>query len=55
MKTGDRVSFRTRPDGAIVVEAQTVDVMDLCGAIRPRVRGVTVEKMAEDLRRHAAK
>ncbi len=55
VRTGDRVRFRERPDGAIVVEAETVELMDLCGSIRPAKRGVTVEQMDEAIRRHATK
>ncbi len=55
VRTGDRVRFRERADGAIVVEAETVDLMELCGVIRPAKRGVTVEQMDEAIRRHATK
>ena len=55
LKAGDRVAFRERADGAIVVEADAVDVRDLRGAIRPRVRGVTLDDMSAAIRRGATK
>jgi AbrB family looped-hinge helix DNA binding protein len=45
VKPGDRVAFRERSDGTIVVEAETVSFMDLFGVIKPRKRGVTLEDM----------
>lgn len=53
--TGDRVNFREREDGTIVVEADTVDLLDLQGSVRTRVRGVTVEDMNQAIRTAAAK
>ena len=47
VKPGDRVTFREQADGKIVVEAATVDLLSLCGVIKPKVRGVTVEDMNE--------
>jgi AbrB family looped-hinge helix DNA binding protein len=51
VRPGDRVTFRERPDGTIVVEAQTVDLLSLVGTLKPRRRGVSVEDMNEALRR----
>ena len=48
---GDRVAFRERPDGSIVLEPETLDVLSLEGRIRPRVRGVTLEDMDAAVRR----
>jgi len=45
LKTGDRLGFRIKEDGSVVLLAETVDLADLRGAIRPRVRGVSVEDM----------
>jgi AbrB family looped-hinge helix DNA binding protein len=45
VKTGDRLGFRIKPDGTIVVLAETVDIADLRGIIKSRVRGVTIEDM----------
>jgi antitoxin PrlF len=45
VKTGDRLGFRVKDDGTIVILAETVNLADLRGAIRPRVRGVRIEDM----------
>jgi AbrB family looped-hinge helix DNA binding protein len=55
VRPGDRVSFREIAGGAIVVEADTVDLMELKGVMRPRKRGVTVEQMNETIRAAAAR
>jgi hypothetical protein len=49
------VAFREGNDGTIVVEAETTDLLTLRGAIKPRVRGVTVEKMKDAVRKRAAR
>jgi AbrB family looped-hinge helix DNA binding protein len=54
VKPGDRVSFRERADGSIVVEADTVDLLSLKGVLKPRRRGVTLEQMDEAIARGAA-
>jgi antitoxin PrlF len=55
VRPGDRVSFREIEGGAIVVEADTVDLMELKGVMRSRKRGVTVEQMNETIRAAAAR
>jgi antitoxin PrlF len=55
VKPGDRVAFREHSDGTIVVEAETVDLMQLRGSIRPPVKGVTVEAMKAAVRRAATR
>ena len=55
VRPGDRVSFREIEGGAIVVEADTVDLMELKGAMRPRRRGITVEQMNQAIRTAAAR
>ena len=54
VQAGDRVSFREIEGGVIVVEADTVDLMELRGSIKPRRRGVSVEDMDRAVRRSAA-
>jgi len=54
VQAGDRLSFREREDGSIVVEAETVDLLALAGSVRPRARGVSVESMNEAVRKKAA-
>jgi AbrB family looped-hinge helix DNA binding protein len=51
---GDRVAFRERDDGVVVVEAETVDLLALEGAVRPRRRGVSLEAMQTAIRRRAS-
>jgi antitoxin PrlF len=55
VKPGDRVAFRERADGSIVVEAETVDLLELRGTIQPRVRGVSLADMGASIRRGATK
>jgi antitoxin PrlF len=45
VQAGDRVSFREIEGGAIVVEADTVDLLELRGTIKARRRRVSVEDM----------
>jgi hypothetical protein len=35
--------------------AKTVDITDLCGVFKPKVRKVSVEAMNDAIRRHASK
>ncbi len=55
VRPGDRISFREIEGGAIVVEADTVDLMDLKGILRSRISGVTVEQMNQTIRDSAAR
>jgi antitoxin PrlF len=54
LATGDRVAFREHPDGSIVMEAETVELLSLQGSIRSRARGVTIEDMSAAVKRAAA-
>lgn len=45
LKVGDRVAFRIREDGSVVVEPETVPISELRGVLVPRRRGVTLEDM----------
>lgn len=49
-----QVVFDVRPDGVIEMRPEEVDVMSLCGILRPAVRGVSLEDMDEGIRRGAA-
>jgi len=42
---GDRVAFRVLEDGSVVVEPETVDLLDLKGALKPKRKGITVADM----------
>lgn len=55
VKTGDRVAFREQPDGSIVVEAETGDLLALRGSVKSRVRGVSIEAMNEAIRKRAGR
>jgi len=55
LAAGSRVAFREQPDGTVVVEAETLDLMSLRGSVRPRVRGLSIEEMDEAVRRAAAR
>ena len=45
VKAGDRIAFRERSDGSIVVEGEAVNLLDLFGILKPRKRGVTLAAM----------
>jgi AbrB family looped-hinge helix DNA binding protein len=51
VQTGDRLAFRIRDDGTVLVEPETVDLMSLRGSVRTAVKGVTTEAMNEAIRR----
>jgi antitoxin PrlF len=51
LHTGDRLAFRLRDDGVVSVEAEKVSLASLRGAVRPKVRGVTVAAMNEAIRK----
>lgn len=55
VKPGDRVYFRETEAGAIVVEADTVELTELCGAVQPRRKGVTLADMEAAIRTGATK
>jgi AbrB family looped-hinge helix DNA binding protein len=54
LKTGHRVSFHVREDGVVEMSSENLDVMSLCGALKPAVRGVTLKDMEEAIRKGAA-
>lgn len=51
LQTGDRLAFRIRDDGTVLVEPETLDLMSLRGSVRTAVKGVTVEGMDEAIRK----
>jgi AbrB family looped-hinge helix DNA binding protein len=51
LHTGDRLAFRLHDDGTVVVEAEKVSLSSLRGAVRTKVKGVTVEAMNDAIRR----
>lgn len=55
LTTGDRVAFRERPDGSVVLERETVDLLSLRGSVRPAVRGVSIDDMHAGVQRAVAR
>lgn len=55
VQAGDRISFRETEGGAIVVEADNFDLMELRGSIKPRGRTVTVADMDRTILATAAR
>jgi len=47
---GDRVAFRVLEDGSVVVEPETVDLLELEGALKPKRKGVTLADMDAAIR-----
>jgi len=47
---GDQVVFRAT-DAGIVVEANTIDLLTLKGALKPKAKGVTLDDMKGAIRR----
>jgi AbrB family looped-hinge helix DNA binding protein len=55
LRVGDKVAFRVLEDGTVVVEPETVDLLDLANILRPKRRGVTIAEMDEVIRTAAGK
>ena len=55
LREGDRVAFRILDDGKVIVEPETIDLLVLEGALKPRRKGVTLEDMEEAIRAGAGK
>ncbi len=51
----DTLSFLIQDDGTVIMEAETVNFLELRGAVKPARRGITVEDMNEAIRRAAGK
>jgi AbrB family looped-hinge helix DNA binding protein len=43
LQAGDRVSFRLKDNGVVEMYSETIDLIPLCGVLKPRVQGVTLE------------
>ena len=54
LRVGDRVALRLRADGVVEMEPEQDELMSLCGSIKPRVRGVSIEDMKEAIREAAS-
>jgi AbrB family looped-hinge helix DNA binding protein len=55
LQAGHRVAFLVRADGVAEMRPENVDLMSLFGAIKPRVKGVSLEDMDEAIRRAAGR
>lgn len=55
VQPGDKIAFRIHDDGSVTVEAETVELGQLRGAIKPKVHGITVEDMNATIRSTAAR
>lgn len=55
VREGDRVAFRVLEDGRVVVEPETIDLLDLEGILKPRLRGVTLADMEQAIRAEAGR
>jgi len=47
---GDRVAFRVLEDGSVVVEPETVDLLELEGVLKPKRKGATLADMDAAIR-----
>ena len=54
LDTGDRVAFRIREDGVVEMYPETLDLMSLCGILRPKKRGVSLDDMQAAISSEAA-
>ncbi|MDH3816153.1 MAG: type II toxin-antitoxin system PrlF family antitoxin [Acidobacteriota bacterium] len=55
LREGDRVAFRILEDGTVIVEPETVDLLDLKGILKPSRKGVTIAEMDKAIRTAAAR
>jgi antitoxin PrlF len=55
LREGDRVAFRVLDDGTVVVEPETIDLLDLAGTLEPRRKGVTIADMDTAIRAEAGR
>ena len=54
LETGHRVSFLLREDGVVEMHPDNVDLLSLCGVLKPAIKGVTLAGMAKAIREGAA-
>ena len=45
LHTGDRVLFRILSEKMVVMEPETVDLLSLCGVIKPKITGISLDAM----------
>jgi antitoxin PrlF len=52
---GDRLHFEVQPDGAVIVQPETVDIRSLRGALKRKSGRVTLADMDAAIRRGASR
>lgn len=50
IREGDRVAFRVLDDGSVVVEPETIDLLELKGVLKARRKGITLADMDDAIR-----
>lgn len=50
LREGDRVAFRVLEDGRVVVEPETIDLLELKGVLKARRKGITLADMDDAIR-----
>jgi AbrB family looped-hinge helix DNA binding protein len=55
LKPGDRVEFVTDEDGRVVMLPATIDVTELAGMLKPPPKPVTLEEMAQAVRKRGGR
>jgi len=55
LKEGDRIAFRVLEDGTVVVEPETVELLELKGVLKPKRKGISVADMDKAIRAEAVK
>lgn len=53
LETGHRVAFQLKEDGVVEMRSENLDLMSLCGILKPKVKGVTLEDMEKAIRKGA--
>lgn len=54
LEPGDRVAFRLDDEGRVILEPETLDLMELFGTLKPTVKGITLEDMRRVIRARGA-
>jgi AbrB family looped-hinge helix DNA binding protein len=55
LEPGDRVVFVLRDDGVVEMKPENVDVMALCGIVKPKKTGVSLADMDRAIRKAASR
>ena len=55
LRAGDSLTFRLGRDGTVAVEAEKVSLAQLAGVVRTKIKGVSVERMNDAIRRRGGR